>query len=73
MTIRVNDLEHISQYLTHKTQQQDDFRQHTWRMLWPTPKQSAIFADRSIPKPDTRGEAADQIREIKQREGWDDE
>lgn len=70
--MRIGTEDDTTRYLARKTIQQKSFtRKHTWRMLWPTPKQAAIFSDRSLPKPPTRGEAADQIADIKQQEGWD--
>ena len=42
-----------------------------WKVLWPTHRQAAILADRSIPKPRTRGEAASLIAAIAVREGWE--
>ena len=42
-----------------------------WKLLWLTHKQASILADRSIPKPGNRGEAADMIAEIAKKEKWD--
>lgn len=69
--LRVGEHGDIERYLSRKAEQQRAItRKHSWRYLWPTPKQAAVFADRSMPKPATRGEAADEIRHIALREGW---
>lgn len=69
--MRVGDHDDITRYLEQKAIQQRTIRKHPWRLLWPTEKQAAVFADRNMPKPPTRGEAFDQIRRIAQQEGWE--
>ena len=61
----------IDRYLHHVLQVLYGEKERGWRGLWVTPKQAAVFADRSIPKPATRGEAADMITDIAERERWE--
>ena len=41
-----------------------------WRGKYPKPKQIAVFRDREIPLPATRGEASDILDELARKEGW---
>ena len=43
-----------------------------WRGKYPTWRQVAVFRDRDMRLPATRGEASDAIDEISETEGWDD-
>ena len=44
-----------------------------WRGEYPTWRQVAVFRDREIPLPRTKGEASDAIDEIAAKEGWGDD
>ena len=63
-------LDRIDGYLQRFTDSTRSLRKRGWHGLWPTHRQSAVFADRGLPKPETRGEAAEQIRLIAEKEGW---
>ncbi len=41
-----------------------------WRGKYPKPRQIAVFRDRDMPLPATRGEAADILKEMARVEGW---
>ena len=41
-----------------------------WRGKYPKPRQIAVFRDRDIPLPATRGEAADILKVMAEEEGW---
>ena len=41
-----------------------------WRGKYPKPRQIAVFRDREIPLPATRGEASDILKVMAKEEGW---
>ena len=41
-----------------------------WRGKYPKPRQIAVFRDRDMPLPATRGEASDILKELARKEGW---
>ena len=41
-----------------------------WRGKYPKTRQIAVFRDRDMPLPATRGEAADILKEMARKEGW---
>lgn len=43
-----------------------------WRGKYPTVKQIAVFRDRDMPLPATRGEAAIIMKRMAKEEGWGD-
>ena len=41
-----------------------------WRGKYPKPRQIAVFRDRDMPLPATRGEAADILKVMAETAGW---
>ncbi len=64
-------LHRIDRYLTAVTDLPRRVYTAGWRALWLTEKQATIFADRGLPKPQNRGDAADLIAVIAEKEGWE--
>ena len=43
-----------------------------WRGKYPSPRQVAVFRDRDLPLPRTRGEASKILKVMAREEGWGD-